>query len=59
MTVSTLAATAKRWSALGVPVEWLELGWVRLDDEFELDDGTWEEHYAINVARLKPEHFID
>lgn len=42
-----------------VPIEWIELGWARLDDEFELEDGIWEEHYAIDVARLKPEHFID
>ncbi|TWP33007.1 hypothetical protein [Leekyejoonella antrihumi] len=42
-----------------IPADWVEAGWARLDDEFELDDGTWEEHYAIQVARLAPEHFVD
>lgn len=41
-----------------IPAEWIEAGWARLDDEFELEDGQYEEHYAIEVARLKREHFI-
>lgn len=41
-----------------IPIEWVERGWARLDDEFELDDGEYEEHYAIDVVRLRPEHFV-
>lgn len=42
-----------------VPGEWVDRGWAILEDEFELDDGSWEEHYVVNVARLQPEHFIE
>jgi hypothetical protein len=41
-----------------IPVDWLERGWARIDDEFELDDGEWETHYAIRVDRLRPQHFV-
>lgn len=33
-------------------------GLARLDDEFELDDGTWESHYAIPASLLEPECII-
>lgn len=42
-----------------IPRAWVEQEWARLDDEFALDDGTYEEHYAIEARRLGPEHFID
>jgi hypothetical protein len=41
-----------------IPAEWVETEWARLDDEFELADGSWESHYAIRVDRLKAKHFV-
>lgn len=42
-----------------VPAEWIDRHWVVLEDEFELDDGSWEEHYVVNVTRLHREHLIE
>lgn len=41
-----------------IPLTWVEVGWARLDDEFELDNGVYEEHYAIKVSHLRSEHFV-
>lgn len=41
-----------------IPRSWIDLGKVTLDDEFELDDGTYEEHYAVPACLLQPWHFI-
>lgn len=41
-----------------IPADWVDRGWARLDDEFELEDGSYESHYAIRVARLRREHFV-
>ena len=41
-----------------IPADWIEKQWIQIDDEFELGDGKWEEHYVVQVHRLRPEHFI-
>jgi hypothetical protein len=41
---------------LRIPTAWIKDGTARLDDEFELDDGTWESHYAVPASLLGPDH---
>lgn len=44
---------------LRVPARWIADGTARLDDEFELDDGTYEHHYAIPAGQLTRSHIVD
>lgn len=42
-----------------VPADWIEKGWVVLEDEFALDEGEWEDHYVIKAKLIQPEHIVE